>query len=187
MIAQIKLLLISSVVISGLLNLGQADEKIKGLKPGNLVPITSMRQVMDQKGKLIDKNTCLAGKNREHRAISIYVRSTDDTQINSLISKVDATIAKNAGLHGYILFVEGDQFDSVFKKKIETWAKVQKLEHLDIAIANSNPEKEFGFTEETRLILVYSNKREVKLSQKFDGTTLNEKAIDEFLTKLTDK
>jgi hypothetical protein len=98
-----------NAVVVALQATGSAEEPQKGLHVDDKVPITSIRWVIDKFGKPIDKNTGLAGKYRDRRTISIYVRSIMEPQLNSLRKQVDALLAEKREFRVDVLFVDGDQ------------------------------------------------------------------------------
>jgi hypothetical protein len=145
-----------------------------------------MRWVTDKTGKFIDKNTCLAGKYRDRRAVSVYARTAKEPQLDALLKQVEAVLAEKPELRGYVLFVEGDQRDDVLKRSLRDWAREQKFAHLDVAVAVSDPESEFGFTKETGVLVVYSEKRRVKYARAFAAAKLDDAAVKDVARKLAE-
>lgn len=167
-------------------SLAAAGEPRRGLREGDNVPVTTMRWVTDKTGKVIDKNTCLAGTYSTRRAISVYARTAKEPQLVELLKQVEAVLAEKPELRGYVLFVEGDQRDEVLKRSLRDWAKEQAFANLDVALAVSDPEKEFGFTKETRVLVVYSDSRQVKYTRDFAAAKLDDAAVKDLGRKLTE-
>lgn len=160
-----------------------ADEPKAGLAVGELVPIASMRCVV---GIPTDRNTCLAGKYQKVRAFSIYVRSPDEQHLNDLLKQINALLAEKTELRGYVLLVEGKQFDETLKGKLRDWFEQQKITKLDVAIANTDPLKTYGLAPETRVAVVYSESRLVKYRRDFAAGTLDAAALKELAATLAE-
>ena len=176
---------ISSMLVMGVAgSVTSAQEPPKkGLGVGEMVPISSMRCVV---GRPKDRNTCLAGKYRTHRTISLYVHSIEDQHLNMLVKQVERLLAKHNELRGYVLVLKGNQFDNSLKEKLRGWAKQQGVAKLDIAIANSNPAKTFGIGKDTGVVVVYSDKRRVLFHRGFAQGKFDEAAVKELTGKLAE-
>ncbi|QDU29069.1 hypothetical protein ETAA8_41760 [Anatilimnocola aggregata] len=169
------------LAVAGLQLLGIAEEPKKGLGVGELIPISSMRCVV---GQPTDRNTCLAGKYRGNQTISIYVRTLDEPNLNTFLTKVNGQLANQEELRGYVLLLGGGQFDEKLKSKIRDWAKEQAFTKLDVAIANG--EAIFGIAKEAGVVVVYSEKRQVKYHRTLEAGQLDESAVKELAEKLAE-
>jgi hypothetical protein len=160
---------------------GHTQPPKKGLQVGDEVPISSMRCVV---GEPNDRNTCLAGKYRDRRTFSIYVRSIEEPGLNALLGKVDALLANRKELRGYVLLLEGSQTDAKLKEKLRDWVKKQNFTRLDVAITNGDPATTYGIAKESAVVVVYSEKLLVKHHRAFEAGKLDEPAIKELAQKL---
>ena len=169
------------LAVAGLQVLGIAEDQKRGLGVGEQVPISSMRCVV---GLPADRNTCLAGKYRGNQTISIYVRSLEEPNLNALLSQVNNILAKREELRGYVLLLGGGQFDEKLKSKIRDWAKEQAFTKLDVAIANGDAH--FGIPKETGVVVVYSEKLQVKYHRTRESGKLDESAVKELAENLAE-
>lgn len=169
------------LAVASLQVLGIAEEPKKGLGVGEQVPISSMRCVV---GQPTDRNTCLAGKYRDKQTISIYVRSLDEPNLNMLLAKLNSQLTSHEELRGYVLLLGGGQFDEKLKSKIRDWAKEQAFTKLDVAIANG--EAVFGIAKEAGVVVVYSEKLQVKYHRTVEAGKLDESAVKELAEKLAE-
>lgn len=169
------------LAVAGLQTLGIADEPKEGLGVGEQVPISSMRCVV---GQPTDRNTCLAGKYRDKKTISIYVRTLDEPNLNAFLTKVNGHLAKQDELRGYVLLLGGGQFDEKLKSRIRDWAKEQAFTKLDVAIANGDAP--FGIAKEAGVVVVYSEKLQVKYRRTIESGNLDEFAVKELAEKLAE-
>lgn len=158
----------------------QAEEKL-GLKVGETVPRSSMRPVVGN--KLEERNTCLAGRYRDKRTISIYVRSLEEPGFGAFLKKINALVAANQELRAYVL-LSGNQFDGELKTRIRAWAKDQALTNVDIAIANGSPDPTLRLNDLEGTIVVYSDRLLVKYRRDIPGKKLNEKMATEVVGEL---
>lgn len=156
------------------------DEPKLGLAVGEQVPISSMRCVV---GEPQNRNTCLAGKYRAYTAISIYARTIDEPQLSALMKELDAVLAGQEKWRGYLLLLDGDQFDDGLKTRVRDWAKEQKLSRLDIAIANGNPAG-FNLTEQQSVVVVFSEERLVRFRHDFATGQLDEASIQQVVGQI---
>jgi len=176
----ISALFVASSLIGGLE--AADDPKVKeGLEVGNEVPISRMRAVV---GKVNDRNTCLAGLYRDNRTVSIYARSSREPQLAALAKKLEALLAANKELRGYVLLLEGSQNDKKYKAQLKEWAREQGLSKVDVAITNENPAEAFGIGKERGVVVVYSDKLKVKYHKSADAGKLTEAMVKEWLADL---
>jgi len=165
--------------VIGVAAIGHGEDSQEGLAMGKRVPISSMRCVV---GEPNDRNTCLAGKYRQHRAFSVYVRAIDEPQLNSVLKKLDDLLQENQELRGYVVLLEGKQFDEALKRKLSDWAKEQKFEKLDLAIAIGA--SSYGIAAEASVVVVYSDKRDVQFHRAFAAGRLDSAAVEALTSKL---
>lgn len=176
----LRIVLALPVVVT-LQSLSMADEPKIGLGVGEQVPISSMRCVV---GEPTDRNTCLAGKYRDKQTISIYVRTLDEPNLNALLTKVNGQLANHDELRGYVLLLGGGQFDEKLKSKIRDWVKEQALTMLDVGIAKGDAK--FGIAKEAGVVVVYSEKLQVKYHRTIEAGKLDESAVKELAERLAE-
>lgn len=152
----------------------RSEDTKRGLNVGEEVPISSMRCVV---GEPNDRNTCLAGKYRTRRTISIYAKSPDEPKFTSLLKNIEAILADNGELRGYVLLLNGSQFDQALKDRLRDLARSQELSRLDLAIANGRGSASFAIPEESEVVVVYSDKLRVKYRHDFEKSKLDESSI----------
>jgi hypothetical protein len=159
---------------------GPPENPKKGLRVGDVVPISSMLCVV---GEANERHTCLAGRYRGHRTFSIYVRSIEEPNLNALLKSLDDRLAGKTELRSYVLLLQGGQFNQTLKDNLRAWAKQQEFTRLDVAISNSNPLGRFGIAPETGVVVVYSDKLLVKYQRSFDVRKIDEAALEEMAAK----
>jgi hypothetical protein len=169
------------LAVAGIQILGIAEEPKSGLSVGEQVPISSMRCVV---GQPTDRNTCLAGKYRDKQTISVYVRTLEEPNLNALLTKVNGQLASHDKLRGYVLLLGGGQFDEKLKGKIRDWAKQQAFTKLDVAVANGDGQ--FGIAKEAGVVVVYSEKLQVKYHRTIEAGKLDEATVRELADKLAE-
>jgi hypothetical protein len=156
------------------------------LAVGGTVPITSMRAVLDRRGDSdahpIDRNTCFAGKYRDKRAVSVYVQNLDESGMDAFLQKLDASLASNKEVRGYVLLMNGSQFDGELKAKIREWFEKHKISKLDVAIANGDPTG--GLVKDRAVAVAFSERRHVKYLRLADTGSLKPATITDIIGSL---
>lgn len=156
------------------------DDKKSVLAVGGLVPISSMRCVV---GEPRDRNTCLAGKYRQQRVISIYAHSAAEPRLADLCRRINAVVGADTELRGYVLLFDGNQFDEGYKARMRAWSKEHSLDKLDLATAHGNA-KHYDVAAETGVTVVFSDKREIKFRRDIAAGRIDQAAIDELVKDL---
>lgn len=169
-------LVLTAVVVACPGTPSQAQGPKAGLEVGDKVPIASMRCVV---GQPTDKNTCLAGKYRDRRTVSVYVRSTEEPNLDALLKGLEALLADNKEVRGYVLLLQGSQFDEALKGRLRDWARGLNLTRVDVAITNGDPARTYGVTKGSAVVVVYSDKLMVKHHRAFEAGKLDGRAVKE--------
>ena len=162
-------------------SIGLADEELPmpkqkvGLQLGAKVPISSMKIIVGQHN---GRNSCLAGKNREHKTISLYSRLADD-ELFIVVAKMEEWLKANDTWRGYVLVFEKDAKAAA---NIQKLAKQHKIERVEIATSNADESyfvEKYALPPRAEFLMVYSDKLDVKFRDAFNACKLEGKFLEE--------